>query len=153
MTFGFITDLHESYNNIPYGSSVTTSKHALNLLGAIGHSYGLDGVFFGGDYSLGGNLTFDEYDAALEELLTTVNSVIDVPHFATEGNHDRWYDGKSTNHCRGNTAWKRYLNRFNTPNMAVFPTKNDAVNGFAANTYYVDFAKYKVRVVMRSQYE
>lgn len=151
MTFGFITDLHESYNDIPYGSRVETSKPSLKLLGAIGQAYGLDGVFFGGDYSTGNELTYEQYDAALEELLTTVAGTISVPHFATEGNHDRRY--KSSLPCRGNAVWRDFLERFNTPGRAVFPDENNTANGYEANTYYVDFPKYKVRVVMQSQYE
>ena len=153
MAFGFITDLHESYDGVGYGGPLITSKPSLKLLSAIAKTYNLDGVFFGGDYSLGDGLSYEQYDAALRDLSDMVNASFTVPHFATEGNHDRWKSGNANNHCRGNTEWKRFLTGFNTPNMAVFPTRNDSENGYIANTYYVDFSKYKVRVVMRSEYE
>lgn len=156
MAFGFITDLHESYNNSPYSFSGTstpqTSRHALRLLGAIGKSYGLDAVFFGGDYSTGATLSYDEYSAALNELIVATDSYITVPHFAVEGNHDRWYDSH-VDRCRGNSTWRQFLNRFNTSNRAVFPDNTTTNGGSVANTYYVDFPSHKVRVIMRSQYE
>ena len=162
MAFGFLTDLHESYNDIPYtgGDSnvIITSKHELRLMGSIAHTYGLDAVLFGGDYSLGKDLTYQQYNAALDELLTDVNTNISVPRYATEGNHDRWYN--TDVQCRGNAEWLAFLKRFNSSG-AVYIDNQDAVNGNGVkpyagevgNTYYIDFPAYKVRVIMKSQYE
>lgn len=162
MAFGFMTDLHESYDNIGYSGDgsgkIITSKHCIKLLGSIGHTYGLDAVLFGGDYSLGGDLTYSQYDAALEEFADTVEEFVSVPHYCTEGNHDRRYNGNVA--CRGNSAWLTFLKRFNSTG-AIYIDNQNSVNtrgekpyeGYVGNTYYVDFPAHKVRVIMLSQYE
>lgn len=164
MTFGFITDLHESYDDVPYSfggdgqPQVITAKHALRLLGSIAHEYGMDAVLMGGDYSLGGDLTYSQYDDALDELVDDVRQNISVKRYATEGNHDRKYNSNVA--CRGNADWLAYLKRINSSG-AVYIDNSDAVNangvkpydGEVGNTYYVDFPAYKVRVIMLSRYE
>lgn len=180
MVFGLITDLHTmltkeqvmaddsisndikeawpTTDNSYYGHSCEPS---LKLLGAICHEINADAVFCAGDLSSGA-LSFDCYDLMLGRIKDLFDKYISVPHFITEGNHDRWYDKNQSVKCRTNEEWLAFVKSFNTPNMASYigevinePTSElygQEVN-FPCNTYYVDFPARKVRVMMRSQYE
>ena len=150
-----------------------TAKYDIKLLGSICYwlgEYGIDvdAVFCGGDFS-GGKLPYECYSYMLDKMSDLVDYYIQVPHFTVEGNHDRWYAAKD---CKGNALpkrsneeWLAYLKKFNTPGMAVYTTKSAETDkstgeykwglyeGNCGNTYYVDFPKHKVRVIMYSQYE
>lgn len=182
MVFGLITDLHtmptkeeiladetassaikEAWPTSDPSYYGKTCEHSLKLLGSICYEIGADAVFCAGDLS-SGMLPFDCYTFMLGKIKGLFDKYISVPHFVTEGNHDRWYGNNSSTRCRTNEEWLAYLKTFNTPGMASYIGANETINdnsvnmsgeelNFPANTYYIDFGNKKVRVIMRSEYE
>lgn len=154
MSFGFITDLHESKLGGIYGPEgvYTTALPSIKLLGSIAYDYGLDAIFVGGDLSTGGDLTYNEYDDMLSVVQNYFIQYMPVPYFVTEGNHDRRYSSSVA--IRDNQTWNTFARLFNYPvNTDVVYIQNLIADKYLSNTYYIDFDAYKVRIVCSSAYE
>lgn len=132
----------ESY----YGSS---SEQDIRLLGAIAFAAGFDAVFCGGDLS-SGRLPYNCYSYQLYQMKKMFDKYITVPHYFTDGNHDRRYNDDVAH--RNNDEWDKWLKLMNSDG-ASYITANESRYGNKSNTYYIDFASHKVRAVMRSVYE
>lgn len=127
-----------------------TAEPSLKLLGAIGYQVGLDAVFCGGDLS-DGRLPYDCYSYAMWRVKSLFDKYISVPRYFTEGNHDRWY--QTSVGCRSNAQWLVWLQNILNSNGATYSIDNSSINNYVSNTYWVDFSAYKIRAIMRSQYE
>ena len=129
-----------------YGNS---SEEDIRLLGAIAHAAGFDAVFCGGDLS-SGRLPYNCYSYMLYQMKKMFDKYVTVPHYFTDGNHDRRYSTDVAH--RDNTEWDKWLHLLNS-NGASYITTNESRYGKKSNTYYIDFPVHKVRTVMRSVYE
>lgn len=130
-----------------YGNQ--NSEQSVRLLGAIAHDAGIDAVFCGGDLS-SGRLPYNSYSYQLYQMKKMLDKYITVPHYFTDGNHDRKYDTNVIR--RTNTEWLKWLHLINSSG-ATYISGNDERYGDRGNTYFVDFPKHKVRAVCVSSYE
>ncbi len=126
-----------------------TSEPDLRLLGAIAFAAGFDAVFCGGDLS-SGRLPYNCYSYMLYQMKKMFDKYVTVPHYFTDGNHDRKYDNNVIR--RTNTEWLKWLNLMNS-NGATYISANDARYGDKGNTYFVDFQRRKMRAIALSSYE
>ena len=138
-----------------WGSS---SEQDIRLLGAIAFAAGIDVILCGGDLS-SGRLPYNCYSYMLYYMKKMFDKYITVPHYFTDGNHERKYDSNVIR--RTNTEWLKWLRILNS-NGAVYMSANDGhyypygsglICYDVGNTYYVDFPAHKVRVVGASAYE
>ena len=132
------------------GYQGASAEHALRLLGAIGYNVGLDVVFCGGDLS-DGRMPYDCYSYAMWRVKSLFDRYISVPRFFTDGNHDRWY--QTSVGYRSNAQWNLWLKNVLNSRGGTYTIDNSSINNFVSNVYWVDFPKYKIRAIMRSQYE
>lgn len=145
VVFGFITDLHRCTTT--YEGKVITDTHSVNLLSRLCDEAHLDCVFCGGDIASARDtetddtITQHQHDVVdeLDEKLPYTNI------FATVGNHD-----------------KRYNNSFALNSTEYFHELFDQVqyNGDGVElhyiddtNYYIDFTKYKIRMIVADQYD
>lgn len=133
----------------PHGYYGLCAEKDIRLLGAIAYAAGFDAVLCGGDMS-SGRMPYDCYSYQLYQIKKFFDKYVTVPKYFTDGNHDRKYDDNVIR--RTNAEWLKWLNLMNS-NGANYISANDARYGDAGNVYYVDFPKYKIRVIGLSSYE
>lgn len=136
-------------SNSPTGYYGTSSEQDVRLLGAIAFAAGFDAVFVCGDLS-DGRMTYNCYSYMLYYMKKMFDKYVTVPHFFTDGNHDRKYDNNVIR--RTNTEWLKWLNLMNS-NGATYISANDTRYGDKGNTYFVDFPLRKMRAIALSSYE
>ena len=136
-------------SNNPTGYYGTSSEPDIRLLGAIAHAAGFDAVFTCGDLS-DGRMAYNCYSYALYYIKKMFDKYITVPHYFTDGNHDRRYDSNVIR--RTNTEWLKWLNLMNS-NGATYISANDTRYGDKGNTYFIDFPLRKMRAIAMSSYE
>lgn len=129
-----------------YGAN---AEPAVRLLGAIAHAADFDAVFCGGDLS-SGRLPYNCYSYQLYQTKKMFDKYVTVPHYFTDGNHERKYNNNVIR--RTNTEWLKWLNLMNSGG-ATYISGNDDRYGDKGNVYYVDFPRHKVRAVGSSSYE
>lgn len=136
-------------SNNPTGYYGTSSEPDIRLLGAIAFAADFDAVFVCGDLS-DGRMTYNCYSYMLYYMKKMFDKYVTVPHFFTDGNHDRKYDNNVIR--RTNTEWLKWLNLMNS-NGATYISANDSRYGDKGNTYFVDFPLRKMRAIALSSYE
>lgn len=159
ITFGIITDLHESKDGVPYNPGgtnygVVTSVPSIKLLGSICNDVGVDAVFCLGDLSTGQNITQSDYKSQMQFIADKFAQYIPCPYFFVDGNHERnhhdstdwvmpnsyWYDFLQRNNHNGNlnVSWMRGVTFDGIKQGGV--TQQVTVNE-SSLTYCVDFQK------------
>ena len=188
ISFGFLTDIHKCRrvegDDVPefgkcrkdyyYWGDLTESEPTIRTLGAVAKGGGLDGIFFGGDFSTGNSavpLTDQEY---VDEI-AAVRALFDAyfgktPFFCVDGNHDRCY---KTQHVMDDAAWAKVLPTILSdvkanPDIAIafdrdlkHPTMGKADEGknYTGSSYHVDFTRLlktggkNVRMAVTSLYD
>lgn len=146
MMFGFFSDLHQCTEGVEYADNgIVEHEQTMKLLAYVANTIGLDAVFCGGDLINGRELTKDTYTANYATVEEQFKKYFEVPTYIARGNHDSQYSSSAD--VVTNEEWKDYIVGLQKSNanaeLHYIPD---------SNTFYVDFPKYKIRIIVFDEY-
>lgn len=147
---GFISDLHRSEEGVYADSGVINDRPSIHLLSRLCDEIPFDAVFCGGDITNARDENADYFRKNMQDVVGDFDDYFPFTNvFATFGNHDKRY---STSRPNNTNEWLYDL-------YTHLQQDGDGVEYHAIagrnnyTNFYVDFTKYKLRVIFVHQYD
>ena len=148
--FGFISDLHRGEDGIYASSGVIDDRPSVRLLSRLCDEIPFDAVFCGGDIVNARDENADYFRKNMQDVVGDFDDYFPFTNvFATFGNHDKRY---STSRPNNTNEWLYDL--YTHLQQDGDGVEYQAIAGRDNYTnFYVDFTKYKLRVIFVHQYD